>query len=789
MWATSLGCGLLVERLLRVRLNNALLLPLGLCTALVLTFPGYAAGADDRLAIALLVAASVAGLALTRGGLRARLNSGWAGAAGLAVYLLYMLPVIAHGHWTWSGYNFVNDSSVEMLLATHIKAFGTAVGSIPQSSEREFLVAYFAASYPLGSQSLLGTFSGLTATEVPVLYQGFIAVLAAIGAVALATVTRPLLGARVAALIAAVAASANLTYQYALQGGIKELALFSTICATVALAREAFASLGSRPYIGAALIGIAAAASLAAYNAVAVPFLGGIVLILGLVLAGRARPTWRWAGPLAAGGAITAALSVPPLATFGAFFHFARTAQSSTGTGATQLGQLLRPLPLSQISGVFLGGDYRLPTMTIYGADRLTLIATVAILVLLAVGVLWTVRQRHVGALMFIGSMGLVMAIVFPRVSPYAQGKLLAIASPAVVLVALLPLASYARGRWRRFLGPPAVIVVGGLALAILASDLFAYSNDRIAPTQRMEAIRQVGEHFSGQGPVLWNEFDEFAKYFAREARVSVPFEALTPAQVQLRRPTPFFGRWFDLDEELFSFVEQYPIVVTRRSPAASRPPANYQLAYQNAYYLAWRRTARPAVLGHLPEQHLYSPAATVRCSALRSLVAHAPAGSRLIAAIPPELTSFAPLYSRDRSFGWGIDPPHPGAVVPSTAGHASGVLTVRGDARYTVWLQGDLPRPVEVQVDGRVVGSASGTNTPGQWFQVASLRLQPGPHAVRIVKPGGHRHLAPGESGIGIIGPVALQREEPERLQTLPSVRWRSLCGIRADWIELVQP
>ena len=44
-----------------------------------------------------------------------------------------MLPVIAYGHWTWSGYDFVNDSSFEMLLAEHIKGFGTTLGRISET--------------------------------------------------------------------------------------------------------------------------------------------------------------------------------------------------------------------------------------------------------------------------------------------------------------------------------------------------------------------------------------------------------------------------------------------------------------------------------------------------------------------------------------------------------------------------------------------------------------------------------------------------------------------------------
>jgi hypothetical protein len=783
MWASSLGCGLALERVLRVRLANALLLPLGLCVSLVLIFPGYALGAGDVPAFVLLVVVTLAGFAFARDGLLARLNPGWAGVAGLAAYILYMLPVIAYGHWTWSGYDFVNDSSFEMLLAEHVKGFGTTLGNIPETSEREFLSSYLGAGYPLGSQSQLGTYSGLTNTPVAVLYQGYIAGLAATAGVALSTIGSRLLGARRAALVGFVAISANLTYQYALQGGIKEIGLLATLCAIVALGREAI-ELSDRPYVGAVLVAVPAAAALAMYNAVAGPFLGAFVLFVGVgvLVVHRTRPGRRWMGPVVVGGGLTAVLAIPSLSTLQTFFKVAQTSQGATGVGATQIGQLLRALPLSQVNGVWLAGEYRLPVIP-EPAATITVIATVAILVLAVVGLGWTLWRREPGPLLIAGVMGLVLLVVYPRVSPYGQGKLLAIAGPAVVLVALTGLAA-SRGR----LAPLALLCGGALAVAIWASDLLAYSHDRVAPTTRIAAIQQTGDHFRGEGLVLWNEFEEYAKYFGRAARISVPFETLTPHQVQLRRPAFFYGHYFDLDEELLSFVESYPIIVTRRSPAASRPPANYRLEYQNGYYLGWRREGHPRVIGHLPEQRLYSPSATVACPALRRLVAHAPTGSELIVAIPPELAWFEPLYSRDRSYGWGIVPGQSGAIIPNTSGHASGVLTVAGNARYGAWVQGDFPRPIEVQVDGRTVGSVSGSNTPGQWLRATTLELTPGRHRMRVVKAAGHRHFAPGDWGVGIIGAAALQREQPERLRTLPTAGWRTLCGTRADWVELAR-
>jgi hypothetical protein len=786
VWVACTGCGLALERLLRVRLSNALPAPLGLCVALVLIMPGYTAGAGDVLAVALVVVVALAGLVFAQGGLRARLNPGWAGAAALAAYVIYTMPVIAYGHWTWSGYDFVNDSGFELLLANHVKGFGTLLGQLPESSQRQFLVQYLANGYPLGTQALLGTFSGLIDTSVAVIYQPYISSLAALGAMALASIGERRLGGWRAALVAVVAICANLTYQYALQGGVKEIGLLATVCAAVALAYAAI-SLG-RPYAGAVLVAVGAAAALATYNAVALPYMGALILFLGLgvALARRSWPRPRWILPAAAGGCLAVVLAIPSLTTFQTFFNAANNGQGATGVGAEQFGQLLRKLPFSQLSGVWLFGEYRLPVPPGW-KGTLTALATIVILVLLLLGVLWALRRRDAGPLLLAGVTGLVMLIVFPRVSPYAQGKLLAVAGPSVLFVGLAFLAG-ARGR----LAWPAMAAVGALALGVFGSDVLAYGHDRVAPTARIEAITQTGDHFAGQGPVLWNEFEEYAKFFARAAKISSPFEAITPQQVQLRSPTYFYGHYFDLDEELLSFVEGYPIIVTRRSPAASRPPANYRLVYENEYYLGWRRTSTPQVLRHLPEQTLYSPSETVTCPALAPIVAGAPAGTDLVVATTPELAVFTPTSDATRTPAWPADPAQAGAVQTITAGSAQGVLTVHTAGRYAVWVQGDFPRKTYVQVDGRTVGWVAGANTPGQWLQAATVSLSPGRHQVRVYADGGHRHFGPGEwpeGDDGTIGGVGLQMQAPERLRTVALSDWRTLCGKPADWVELVRP
>jgi hypothetical protein len=508
-----------------------------------------------------------------------------------------------------------------------------------------------------------------------------------------------------------------------------------------------------------------------------------------VALARRTWPRPRWILPVAGAACLAALLAIPSLTTLQTFFSAATNGQGATGAGAVQFGQLLRKLPVSQLSGVWLAGEYRLPVPAGLKGS-LTALASAAVFAALIPGVLLALRRREVGSLLIAGVVALVMLLAFPRASPYGQGKLLAILAPGVVFVALAFLAGL-----RRRLSAPGLALAGALALAILASDGFAYGHDQVAPTARIEAIQQTGDHFAGQGPVLWNEFEEYAKFFARAARISVPFEAITPQQVKLRSPTYFYGHYFDLDEELLSFVEGYPIIVTRRSPTASRPPANYRLVYQNKYYLGWRREAAPQVLQHLPEQQIYSPYGPVSCPALARILVGARPGMRLIVASAPQLAVFNPTSDPHRSGGWTPDPTQAGAVLTSTAGQAEGVLELPAAARYSVWVQGDFPRKVYVQVDGRTVGWVAGANSTGQWLQAAALRLRAGAHRVRIYADGGHRHFGPGEWPLGpigttgTIGAVALQAQAPERMRTVPLAAWRTLCGTQADWVELVRP
>jgi hypothetical protein len=789
VWITTVGLGLFAERLARARLTNALLVPLGYCVAALLCLGVYTLGVGDALLLPILGVLVVAGFALARDELPGRLNAGWPLLAGVAAYLLFDASVIATGHWTFTGYRLEDDVAFELLLARHLQEHGTAIGALQPSTAKSFIVSFLSTGYPLGTQSYLGAIGGLLHAELASIWQGFLSSIAAVGAIAAATLSGRTMDRRVAALVGLLTIAAALTYQYAMQGSIKEFGTAVAVLSALALVR--FAILELRGVAAAVIAAISLAAILATYNAAGVPYvlaLAGSALVAS-VLVHRRLPARDWLRPAAIGIPVFLVLAAPALKTLKQFFEVATTGFTGSAASAPPLGQLLRPLPLSEVVGVWLQGDYRVRVNPGLSND-VEVIATVAILALFALGMLFALRRREPAPLMGAVTMGLVLLIVYPKAIPYAQAKLLAIASPIVVLGAAQGVAAM---RARRLL-PVALLAGGGLAAGVLMSDALAYHHDPVAPTSRFIAMRDVGHFLGRRGPVLVSEFDEFAKYFAYGTPLWVGTEYPAPENLVLRSPGGLYAQSFDLDAETLSFVESFPYILVRRSPADSRPPANFRLVYSNEFYEVWRRTSSPRVLVHLPEQQLYSAYAPVSCQQLQAMVRTAPAGSSLLLAQSPQAIGYDVLHATVRSTGWIEDPePYtPDAVTPLTPGSAGEIVHVARPGTYQVWVQGSFPRRIRVTLDGRTVGSVDGWNTPGEWMQAGTVKVSAGAHPLDIFRPGGG--LAPGDGGTGAdggkgeIGHVELLADEPERLSTVALSQWRRLCGVQADWVELVR-
>ncbi|MEJ7786016.1 MAG: hypothetical protein WKF96_14520 [Solirubrobacteraceae bacterium] len=799
LYLGSFGAGLLTERLVGWRVPDALLAPVGFCVAIVALLPGYRLGVGAWLAAALFVAVALAGLVSGRRGLRRRLDPGWVGVAGLGVYILYMVPVLAAGGWTWTGYNFVNDTAVQFVLAEHLADHGTVAplgppGAPPQSTGLEFVRGYLGTGYPLGIHSLLAALDALIPAPLPAIYQPLIASSAAFAAMALAGLAR---GAGLPGLPAAVAGAAamasNLTYNYGLQGNAKETAFVAALAAAAGAGAEALSA--RRPVRAVAVVGLCLAAAISLFSAAALPYALALALALLLACFLHADSPLRRRLLLAA-LAGTAIVTVASLATLVDIFRFGEVAVGGFGNRAAnpapELAHLVDPLPRVQAAGVWLspGGDYRYPVPGLWGTVNAALIAVMA--VALVVGVLWLLRRRQPGPLLPLFATGLALVIVAPRVTPYAAAKTLAIVGPAVILGAAFGFVAAAR--WLPRLRLVAYAAAAALLLGIVVSDIFTYRSMKLAPIERLQALAEASEHVPARDRALYmiDDSEDFAKYFA-EGRENVALGPVTaavrggrPAPVE-RPSNPLVPRvpyHADLDHMLLDYVTSFRSIVQRRGPTASRPPAGFELVFANRWYAVWSRRPGVRVLEHLPVQPLDSRGARVSCSLVADLVRAAEPGDRVTAARGPEVILFDTLAAAAGL--WPPDPLTPGSVKPETPGTADRTLDF-GGGRYRVWVRADLGRRVDVALDGRRVASARGINTAGAWLPAATVRIDAGRHRVALSRPG--RSLRPGDSYVGVLGPLAFERVEPARLlQASPDEAAARFCNQRLDWVELTR-
>ena len=785
------GLGQLVQRLTKTSLPPGLGPPIGAALAIALSLTGYVIGLRGLLTPLLIAALAIAGLVLAaRAGERLR-RPGLPALVWGVTYALYIAPVVLSGHWTWPGYNFVNDTSVQLLLAEWLPEHGRAMPPEPfVSTPLDVLRTYFSGGYPLGSHALLAAAGGPIPIPLEALYQPFIAAFAGLAAIALFALARPLVGARWAAFGAIAAMASNLLYQYALQGNMKELVTVTSLATAAAVAGWSIAALKEAErerrrgilVRSAVLLALPVAAAVNVLSTAGGPYAALIVLAwLAMLLIGRVVPgPGALAIALGAGAAVLVLATAAQLSTLISFGQATSTTYASAGL-ASELGHLARPLELRQTAGIWLIPDYRLPPVGIK-ATLTTLIIWLALALCLIGGVYALVRRRF-GVLAFALPLVVIMLVVTPRVSPYADAKTYMLMAPGITLLAAVGAAAV--GRLQPLVG---IALAAVLAAGVVGSDALAYHGVQLAPTDRMEALHDLDERYAGQGPILFNEPEEFAKNFLSKTKLDVGAESITPSQTQLRAPQAFAYLWFDLDDIVLDWQRQFPLMILRRSPGASRPPSDYELDYTNAYYEVWKRRPGPKVLEHLPIQGLFTVSGEPQCEQVAELAQRAKRGERLVAATAPPSVRLDPLTAEEKPKSWRPHPFRAGMILTGGPGTARERVTVAQPGRYRAWIAGSFGRPITAAVDGRTIGSAEGVNTVGQWHEVGEVELSAGSHELSMTRPGGS--LAPGDGFAGEVGPLVLQRVEPRRLvEVAPGDAERELCNRPWDWIERVDP
>ena len=271
---------------------------------------------------------------------------------------------------------------------------------------------------------------------------------------------------------------------------------------------------------------------------------------------------------IAAGAAAVAFLVAALPALPDAFDFYGEGSRLLTSSEGSDVGNLLGPVPGWEAFGIWLRHDYRLPT----SRPELTyaMIGGAAVLALL--GGVWSLRTRRLGVLLRHGRRrgGVDRASGRPvhrgqAARDHVAGRRAAVDHGRLGAVAHRPRARRAR------------LLALALAGAVLVSDAMAYRGVYLAPKPRVGELAEIGERFSGQGPAMLPEFEEYGKHYLRELDALVPTDGWTTQVAQRRRPGPVYANSLDLDELDLGFVQQFPLLVVRRSPVASRPPGSYR--------------------------------------------------------------------------------------------------------------------------------------------------------------------------------------------------------------------
>ncbi len=771
-----LGCGLLLEALVGRRLPGALLAPAGFAAIVVVAGIFTSRGETAPLATPAVAILALAGAALTYPW-KGRRPDRWALAAALGVFVVYAAPVVLSGNPTFTGYVKLDDTATWMAFVDRVMEHGRDLSGLEPSSYQTTLAVNLPSGYPVGAFLPLGVGTRLTGTDVAWLVQPYMATMAALLALCMYWLVRPIVESRVLrALVAFGAAQSALLFAYSLWGGIKEVAVALAIAVLAAVAPAAArAELRWRGALPAAIATTALLTMVGSGGLVwALPILG--LVALGLWRGRGARALLARAWPLALAVAL---LGIPALFAAGAF-----SPTQGGLTNASELGNLVHPLSIVQYAGVWIAGDFRLDPSRAGLTDFLIALAFLA-----AIAGAWLAwRRRAWELLLYAVGAGAGSIAVFLYSSPWVGAKALASGSPSLLLLALAGAAAFA-ARVERALG---TTVLGLLLAGVLWSNALGYHDVSLAPYGQLRELESIGEEFAGEGPTLMTEYQPYGvRHFLRKADAEGASE-LRYRPIPLREGGELEkGDWADTDQIALPALLTYRTLVLRRSPAQSRPPSVYSLVRRGDYYDVWQRppTATATILEHLPLGDFEDPTAKPACAEVLGLARLAGPGGT-VAAVERAPTTVASLSESSYPASWAPTEAGSPDLIPHGPGTAQLRVTVPATGRYGLYLQGSVRNRLTLLVDGAEVGSVEEQlNEARQFLYFGQVVLSAGSHDVSLVLDG--QTFAPGSGGPPEpIGPLVLSPAAAENppVRKLPASRAGALCGRRLDWVEALR-
>jgi hypothetical protein len=692
---------------------------------------------------------------------------------------LALAPVLFAGRPSFSSYLVLSDSAIHMAGADYLIRHGQDYANLDlHNSYGQYINDYYNTSYPSGSDTLFGGSAFLLNLPLIWAFQPF-------NAFILATATGPAwvilrqmrLDGVWAALGAFTATVPALVYGYELIGSIKEitaLPMILTLGALVVL-NPRWVRRGPAGVIPFALVAAAGLSSLGAgfgawvLAAAAVPIAVAIADLLAR------RQTVRHVLLLVGAGVIVALVAALPT-----WVDLAGSLQVTQNIAASpHPGNLATPLHAIQVFGAWLLESYkRLPS----GTDRTATYVLIAVTLLACVaGAVQIVRDRKWSLAGWLALTIGVWLVAAAAATTWVSAKVLMLTSPVVVLLAWGGIAAL-RGSRLRLAAPLLALVLAG---GVLVSDALQYHGSNLAPTARYQELARVNTLFAGRGPTLFTDFDEYSLYELRDLDVGGPNFIYSPPA--LARSQGGYRDAVELERVPPADLLSYPLIVTRRDPAAARPPSSYRLLWEGAYYQVWGR--QPGSQAAIADVRL-AGSPSDQCAQIGLLAELARLeDARLVAASSPALIP-VPVAGASHPARW---PRVREGLSMSTPGRLEATFAIPKAGVWEVWLQGQIMPAVAVAVDGHrltsIGGQLGGNSLVPNTITPVRVFLSAGSHRLSVTPT--EPALEPGGGSPSVLFAIFLTPARGAGQQVLRSVsplRWHSLCGRPYEWVEAVR-
>lgn len=789
----SFGVGLLLAMVHRRPINFAITTALGFLLIAILGSVLTISTVTAPHTATIVAILSVIGLAL--GALRMRsmirydVPSLW---AGLLTYLAFGLPVIASGTPTWAGWVKLDDPGTFLAVTDRLMSVGRTTPDPVTSTFSRVIQTIFDPvgaghfSYPVGSFMPFGVAAKLAHVESAWFFQPYMALSAALVAMLFVLILRTHVTRKILlVLVAAFAAMASTIYSYVMWGAIKEIVILIPITLFALTIFEPIKNPKRKQNYLYAFI-----AALGMYFIGGAAGFGFILPILAIAILLKLFSKNRAIAYTALGG-LAAVLVV--------LTYFLRAGNNAIANILIPIigdtGNLSRALKLTQVAGIWPAADFRMDPLH----PVLTMLTIFIATALAIAGLYFSIRKASwVAPSLLVATLAVVVNSYFWG-GIWLTGKAIAVASPAFLLCAGIGGVELWRifyksqrpvvGKFKIYHVITALILVVGSG--VFVSNLMTYKNVWLAPFSQVDELRKIGKQFAGQRPALMTEYSVFgSRYFLRD----MDAEAVSELRVHVipTRDGNQVPKGFAADIDLFdsSTIDYFKILVLRKSPTASRPPLNFELAWSGKHYEVWKRVDKGVVIkATLPLGNNFYPALIPTCDQVTTFLSQKAAGDKVFAAYRNKVyvVNFA---DGDLPATWYPTNPFTGGVDRVGSGGFSRAVTVDDTHAYDLSIAGSFPGKLKILVDGVQVFSGHSMIEENSYLTntLTRVNLSAGSHTVTVLydKP----PLLPGGDVDSRFGPIYLSTQSAGdvKVKQVSNSRLGELCTRELDWIAIAQ-